>query len=1042
MPEWTVRSIQAREIYDSRGNPTVEVDLCTEGALFRAAVPSGASTGIYEALELRDGDKGRLLGKGVLKAVSNVNTLIAPKLVGMNVTRQTEIDKFMVETIDGSQNEWGWSKSKLGANAILAVSMAVCRAGAAASTMTLYEWIAKLAGQPTDKFIMPCPSFNVINGGSHAGNRLACQEFMILPVGAKSFRDAMQIGAEVYHTLKGCIKKKYGQDACNVGDEGGFAPSVQDNNEALDILMDALDKSGHAAKVKIATDVAASEFYDAKTKKYDLDFKNPDSADSMKKTSDEMIEYYKAWLDKYPLVSIEDPFDQDDWEAYTKFQEAVGQGTQIVGDDLLVTNPKRVATAIKKAACNALLLKVNQIGSVTEAITAAMMAIKKGWGVMVSHRSGETEDSFIADLVVGLRAGEIKTGAPCRSERLSKYNQLLRIEEELGPLCSFAGECFRSTGLNATPISAPLDVSSLSTSPIDGQKPGTSGLRKKTKVFMEGYYLHNFVQSVFNALFDEGVPVKGGTLVVSGDGRFWNKEAIQIIIKIALANGVGRVWCGTGGLLSTPAVSAVIRSRGGGFEPFGGFICSASHNPGGINDDFGIKYNCENGGPAPEKMTDKMVSHTASIKEIKMCEKVPAIDLTNAGVYLIGDRIVEVFDCVEDHLKLLRECFDFDAIKKLIARPDFTFVYDCMCGVQGPYAKRILEQELGGKPGSCINADPKEDFGGPESPWHGHADPNLTYAVVLVKTMGLNAKGEKIATDAPVPTFGAGADGDADRNMILGSQFFVSPSDSLAMIVANAECIPQFQRQGGLKGCARSMPTSGALDLVANKKGIKCFEVPTGWKFFGNLMDSGTSYFPDKEKYTPFICGEESFGTGSDHVREKDGMWAVLAWLQILASKNAGDGKLVTVEDIANAHWSEYGRNYYARYDYEGVDKPKAEEMMKAMADNSGKLAGQKFGDMEIKTNDMFEYNDPVDGSVSKNQGIRFIFTDGSRIVFRLSGTGVAGATVRLYLEKVIPPGGDITLAAFDVVKPLGALALELSKLQEYTGRDAPTVIT
>jgi len=438
--------IHAREIFDSRGNPTVEVDLCTETALFRAAVPSGASTGVYEALELRDDDKGRLMGKGVLKAVANVNNLIAPRLRGMDVTKQTQIDKLMVEVIDGTQNEWGWCKSKLGANAILAISMAVCRAGAAASGMPLYKYIARLSGKPTDKFVMPVPSFNVINGGSHAGNRLACQEFMILPVGAATFKEAMIIGAEVYHTLKSVIKSKYGQDACNVGDEGGFAPGVQDNNEALDVLMDAIKKSGHEAKVKIATDVAASEFYSAETKKYDLDFKNPASPDSMKKSADEMLEYYKDWLKKYPFVSIEDPFDQDDWEAYTKMQAECGDAVQIVGDDLLVTNPKRVQKALDVKACNALLLKVNQIGSITEAIEAAVMSQFAGWGVMVSHRSGETEDSFIADLVVGLRTGEIKTGAPCRSERLAKYNQLLRIEEELGSKCTYAGENFRTVG--------------------------------------------------------------------------------------------------------------------------------------------------------------------------------------------------------------------------------------------------------------------------------------------------------------------------------------------------------------------------------------------------------------------------------------------------------------------------------------------------------------------------------------------------------------------------------------------------------------------
>jgi len=438
-----VVSVKAREIFDSRGNPTVEVDLLTDMHLFRAAVPSGASTGIYEALELRDGDKKRLLGKGVLKAVENVNTIIGPKLVGMDVTKQTEIDKLMVETLDGSQNDWGWSKSNLGANAVLAVSMAICRAGAASMQIPLYEYVAYLSGRPTDKFVMPVPSFNVINGGSHAGNRLACQEFMILPVGAKNFREALTIGCEVYHTLKSCIKKKYGQDACNVGDEGGFAPSVQDNNEALDVLMDALDKSGHAAKVKIGTDVAASEFYiDGK---YDLDFKNPaGGSPDMKKTAVEMIDYYKDWFAKYPFVSIEDPFDQDDWEAYSKFQADVGNSMQIVGDDLLVTNPKRVAKALSISACNALLLKVNQIGSITESIEAANMSMRAGWGVMVSHRSGETEDSFIADLVVGLRTGQIKTGAPCRSERLAKYNQLLRIEEELGPCATYAGVAFRA----------------------------------------------------------------------------------------------------------------------------------------------------------------------------------------------------------------------------------------------------------------------------------------------------------------------------------------------------------------------------------------------------------------------------------------------------------------------------------------------------------------------------------------------------------------------------------------------------------------------
>merc|ERR1712139_755625 len=399
-----------------------------------------------------------------------------------------------------------------------------------------------------------------------------------------------------------------------------------------------------------------------------------------------------------------------------------------------------------------------------------------------------------------------------------------------------------------------------------------------------------------------------------------------------------------------------------------------------------------------------------------------------------------VFDCVEDHMAILQKCFSFDDMKKLIARDDFSLTYDCMCGVQGPYARGIIEGALGAKAGSCKNADPKPDFGGPESAWHGHADPNLTYAVELVAEMGLTKEGQKVDTGKPIPNFGAAADGDADRNMIVGSQFFCSPSDSLAMIVDNHKCIPQFA--DGLKGCARSMPTSAALDRVAKELGLECFEVPTGWKFFGNLTDSGTSYFPDKKTYTPFICGEESFGTGADHVREKDGMWAVLAWLQILAKKSEAAGKVVSVEDVAMEHWKKYGRNYYARYDYEGVDKPKAEEMMKMMADKAGTLVGQEFGGMKMAQNDMFEYHDPVDGSVSKNQGIRFIFEDKSRIIFRLSGTGVAGATIRLYLEKYVGPDGDLGMHAFDVVKPLASVAEELSGLKDATGRDSPTVIT
>ncbi len=427
----SIQSIKAREILDSRGNPTVEVDVATEDGVFRGAVPSGASTGIHEALELRDGDTNRYLGKGVLKAVANVNNEISSALTGVDPADQSAIDNKMLE-LDGTEN-----KSKLGANAMLAVSLACCRAGAAAKSVPLYKHIADLAG--ISEFVLPVPSFNVINGGQHAGNKLAMQEFMILPVGASSFKEALQIGAEVYHNLKGVVKKKYGQDAVNVGDEGGFAPDIQDNREGLELLKEAIAKAGYTDKVKIGMDVAASEFFQEGS--YNLNFKG-DSPDM--KSGDEMVTLYKNFVDEYGLVSIEDPFDQDDWETYQKLLPDVADRAQIVGDDLLVTNPKRIKEAIEKKACNALLLKVNQIGTVSESIEACRMSKEAGWGVMVSHRSGETEDSFIADLVVGLKAGQIKTGAPCRSERLAKYNQLLRIEEELGSDCRYAGENFRS----------------------------------------------------------------------------------------------------------------------------------------------------------------------------------------------------------------------------------------------------------------------------------------------------------------------------------------------------------------------------------------------------------------------------------------------------------------------------------------------------------------------------------------------------------------------------------------------------------------------
>jgi len=431
----SIKTVKAREILDSRGNPTVEVEVTTDKGLFRAAVPSGASTGKFEALELRDNDKSRYLGKGVLKACKNVNEIIGPQIIGKSVLNQEELDNFMI-SLDGTDN-----KGKLGANAILGVSMAICKAGAAEKGVPLYRHIADLAGNK--HIILPVPAFNVINGGSHAGNKLAMQEFMILPVGAPSFKEAMRMGAEIYHNLKAIIKDKYGQDATNVGDEGGFAPNIQNNREGLELLKQAITKAGYTDIVKIGMDVAASEFY-TDDGKYDLDFKTKNNDKSQVLTGEQLANLYKEFVRDYPIVSIEDPFDQDDWESYGKLTAEVGKAVQIVGDDLLVTNPKRIQTAIEKKACNALLLKVNQIGSITESIQACKLAQSQGWGVMVSHRSGETEDTFIADLVVGLGTGEIKTGAPCRSERLAKYNQLLRIEEELGEKAGYAGLKFRN----------------------------------------------------------------------------------------------------------------------------------------------------------------------------------------------------------------------------------------------------------------------------------------------------------------------------------------------------------------------------------------------------------------------------------------------------------------------------------------------------------------------------------------------------------------------------------------------------------------------
>jgi len=556
-----------------------------------------------------------------------------------------------------------------------------------------------------------------------------------------------------------------------------------------------------------------------------------------------------------------------------------------------------------------------------------------------------------------------------------------------------------------------VEVKDVPTTPIEGQKTGTSGLRKKAAVFSEGNYLANWVQSLFLALPQE--EVEGSAMVLGGDGRWFNKEASQIIIKLAAGNGVRKMYVGQNGFLATPAASAVIRAR----KAYGGFIMSASHNPGGPKEDWGIKFNYSSGEPAPEKITDEIYGFTQTVETLKMAD-IPDVDLSKVGVTKFGDFEVEVIDPVADYLELAREVFDFDLITSLVTRSDFKMKFDAMHAITGAYARPILVDVLGADPSSCVNDDPKEDFAG------GHPDPNLTYAEELVKTM----------YSADAPDFGAASDGDGDRNMILGNNFFVTPSDSVAIIAANAKCIPYFK--DGLKGLARSMPTAAALDRVAAKMGVECFETPTGWKFFGNLMDAGRLS----------ICGEESFGTGSDHIREKDGPWAVLAWLSILADRNKDvpvGGEKVTVEQITKEHWAEYGRNFFSRYDYEGCESEPCEKMvehLRAVAAASKK--GDTYGEYELDYADDFEYTDPIDGSVASKQGVRFVFSDGSRFIFRLSGTGSSGATVRMYIEQyeadVAKQGAD----AQDALAPLIKVALETSKLAEFTGRESPTVIT
>jgi len=557
-----------------------------------------------------------------------------------------------------------------------------------------------------------------------------------------------------------------------------------------------------------------------------------------------------------------------------------------------------------------------------------------------------------------------------------------------------------------------IDV--VATKPYEGQKPGTSGLRKKVAVFREGFYLHNFVQAIFDSLPQS--ELKGATLVVGGDGRFWNEEALQIIFKIAAGNGVGKILVGQDGVVSTPAVSAIIRAR----KAYGGIILTASHNPGGEDKDFGIKYNISNGGPAPESVTDAIYHHTTKIQNFKTAT-IPNIDLTRIGVHTFKHAgtsfTVEVIDRADDYVALLKTIFDFGQLRNLIARKDFKFIYDSMNGVTGPYIKRIFVDELGATEESLFRYKPLKDFGG------AHPDPNLTYAEELV---------EKLYSGTY--DFGAASDGDGDRNMILGKKFFVTPSDSVAIIAANApEAIPYFKK--GLKGVSRSMPTSAALDRVAQKNHLQFFEVPTGWKFFGNLMDSGSIQ----------ICGEESFGTGSDHIREKDGVWAVLCWLSILAHKNANNtGKFVSVEDIVKDFWRNYGRNYYTRYDYEECESDGANAMMAHLNKmvQAADIKGKTFGKYTVDKADNFEYVDPIDKSVSKNQGIRFIFTDGSRIIFRLSGTGSSGATIRLYVDKYEGNVELIEKETQESLKDLVQIALELSQIQKFTGREKPTVIT
>tara|TARA_R110002073_G_scaffold152764_1_gene307672 strand:- start:146 stop:1768 length:1623 start_codon:yes stop_codon:yes gene_type:complete len=538
----------------------------------------------------------------------------------------------------------------------------------------------------------------------------------------------------------------------------------------------------------------------------------------------------------------------------------------------------------------------------------------------------------------------------------------------------------------------------VTTTPFEGQKPGTSGLRKKTRVFMQPHYLANFVQAIFNGIGG----VAGKTLVVGGDGRFYNVPAIQIILKMAAANGVARVIVGQNGLLSTPAASHLIRHN----QTDGGLILSASHNPGGESEDFGIKYNGANGGPAPENVTDAIFAQTKILRQYQTLDA-GDVDLGALGETALGQMTVSVVDPVSDYSALMETLFDFDAIRALFAG-GFTICMDAMHAVTGPYATAILEGMLGAPKGSVINATPLPDFGG------GHPDPNPVWAHELMARM--------MAADAP--DFGAASDGDGDRNMIVGRGAYVTPSDSLAVLAANAHLARGYA--GGLAGVARSMPTSGAVDRVAEALGIALFETPTGWKFFGNLLDSGQAT----------LCGEESAGTGSNHIREKDGLWAVLLWLNILAVRQQ------SVADIMADHWATFGRNFYSRYDYEAVASDAANAMVTRLRDNLDSLTGQVHGSLTVTGADEFSYLDPVDGSLSSGQGLRLWFAGGYRAVIRLSGTGTEGATIRIYLERSVDGAGGEFADTAAALAPLVDAVLSVTQLAEITGRTAPDVIT